>query len=296
LYGYDTINVKDNGLVTNHSMQIGGLVDGKQYWFRTLSGRASTTEAYSNEVTYTFVATPGQCNYLLEYIKLGANNNPVEVEKLERFLNLFENESLVVNGVYEQADFEAVERFQNKYFADILAPWGHDAATGYVYITTKKKINEIYCSRAFPVTGVQQAEIDAFRAFLASLIGQNAEAAGIDDGQAVDAGDVVGLDTDTTDGALADAGETVKGPGLLTRILDVFGFGKKEDVASSTGDVLVANTTGTGTDSTVEQPQRNLAAVIFGGAVSVATSYWFILLLAVFAVILFLRIRGAEKE
>ena len=103
-----------------------------------------------------------ECNYLLEYVKLGADNNPVEVEKVERFLNEFEGENLEVNGIYEQVDFDAVSRFQEKYLGDILSPWSHNASTGYVYITTKKKINEIYCQKEFPLTLEQEAEVALF--------------------------------------------------------------------------------------------------------------------------------------
>ena len=84
------------------------------------------------------------------------------MEKLERFLNEFEGENLPINGIYEQIDFEAVSRFQEKYLGDILSPWSHNKATGYVYITTKKKINEIYCQRAFPLTPEQEAEVSSF--------------------------------------------------------------------------------------------------------------------------------------
>jgi uncharacterized protein YegL len=331
LYGYDAVTVKDNALVTSHSMTVSGLVDGVAYYFRPISDKTNTTEVVGVEVSYNFapVVVPGTCNYLLEFIQLGADNNPVEVMKLERFLNEFEGENLVVNGVYEQVDFDAVERFQNKYFADILGPWGHDAPTGYVYITTKKKINEIYCQKAFPLSAGEQTEIQAFSAFLASL---NAAAAAGEDvtGQTPDFGNTVGLGDDTEDSTLADAGDSengtdntladagdtadTQGPGLLANILSIFGFGGDdetvtpddttladgEDVATTTDEDKLADAgdeVATGTeDILTDTPERNLAAVIFGGVMSVATSYWFIFLLAVFAVILFLRIRGAEQE
>ncbi len=103
------------------------------------------------------------CNYLLEYIKLGAKNNPVEVEKLETFLNIFEGESLAINGSYEKVDFNAVSRFQEKYRTDVLDPWGLKSATGFVYITTKKKVNELYCKREFPLTLKQEKEINKYK-------------------------------------------------------------------------------------------------------------------------------------
>ena len=74
--------------------------------------------------------------------------------------------NLSVDGSYDQQDFEAVRVFQDRYFDDILAPWGHTKTTGYVFYTTRKKINEIYCKSVFPLTSEQQNEVDEFRAFL----------------------------------------------------------------------------------------------------------------------------------
>jgi len=83
--------------------------------------------------------------YLKKFIKLGANNDPVEVRKLEAFLNVFEGFNLPVDGVYDQADYEAVKIFQQRYASAVLTPWGITDPTGYVYITTTLTINQIYC-------------------------------------------------------------------------------------------------------------------------------------------------------
>src|SRR5690606_6805789 len=50
--------------------------------------------------------------------------------------------------------------------------WGHTGPTGYVYYTTQKKVNEIYCQRLFPLNEGQIQEIIAFRALLESLRNQ----------------------------------------------------------------------------------------------------------------------------
>jgi len=111
------------------------------------------------------------CIYLLEFLKLGADNNPVEVEKLQRFLKNFEGfENLEVTGIFNQATFDAVSLFQEKYSAEILDPWGFNSPTGYVYLTTKKKVNEIFCNTGFPLSSEQEAEIIAFRNYLQSLV------------------------------------------------------------------------------------------------------------------------------
>ncbi len=89
--------------------------------------------------------------------------------KLQSFLNTFESEHLTLNSIFDQDTFDAVSRFQNKYFDDILKPWGHTAPTSFVYILTKKKINEIYCKTTINLTDAQKQEIAEFHAYLESL-------------------------------------------------------------------------------------------------------------------------------
>ena len=118
----------------------------------------------------TSVVEPGSCFYLRDYMRRDLNNNPLEVLKLQAFLANFEGHSgVTLTGVFDTATFDAVSLFQVKYFADILEPWGHTLPTGYVYILTLKKINEIYCERLFPINEAQANEITAFKALLESL-------------------------------------------------------------------------------------------------------------------------------
>ena len=84
--------------------------------------------------------------YMKEYILPGGNNNPVEVKKLQEFLNLSEGEKLALDGTYDADDIEAVKRFQNKYKDQIMAPWGLTEATGRVLRTTTAKINILLCA------------------------------------------------------------------------------------------------------------------------------------------------------
>ncbi len=90
--------------------------------------------------------------YLLEYIKLGGDNNPEEVKKLQYFLNEYLGINLEITGVYNQATYQEVMRFQLLLNDEILAPWvevnclpSSNIATGYVYRTTQWKINMIVC-------------------------------------------------------------------------------------------------------------------------------------------------------
>ena len=275
-YGYDSVNEESLALKTSHNMLITGLTHGTQYYFRPVSDKSGVTEAVGKEVTYTFIQVPPVCNYLLEYIKLGSVNNPVEVEKLERFLNEFEGENLAVDGIYDQTDYEAVKRFQVKYREDILDPWNHDEATGYVYITTKKKINEIYCEREFPLTSSQEAEVISFSSLMEGLQGVATGALGE---MGIDVGDVVGVAGDVdSSGALADASGATTGT----------------TSGEETGGVLADGTTAEDDDS--EEGSRNLASVIYSGVLDFATSFWFILILVLIAIILFFRIRGAKVK
>ncbi len=112
-------------------------------------GGGGGSSGYVGQVLGVSTAVPFACPlYLREYIRLGRNNNPVEVRKLQAFLNVFEGEHLAITGVYTQADFEAVERFQSQYLRDVLNPWGISETTGYVFITTRLAINNVYCYRS----------------------------------------------------------------------------------------------------------------------------------------------------
>jgi uncharacterized repeat protein (TIGR01451 family) len=134
----------------------------------TSSPVVSTT---TSSVVVSTQSAPAACYYLYDYLRKDFNNNPVEVKKLQIFLNSFEGDNLTVNGIYDDATVAAVNAFQVKYAGDILIPWGYDGTTGtgYTYILTKKKVNEIFCQMAFPVNAQQQAEIDATRAFFEEL-------------------------------------------------------------------------------------------------------------------------------
>ncbi len=94
----------------------------------------------------------GSCTpYLTSFIKFGANNDSEQVKKLQTFLNGYENANLTVNGVYDQATFDAVEKFQSAESLYVLKPWidagfPDTVATGYVYKTTLWRINSLNCA------------------------------------------------------------------------------------------------------------------------------------------------------
>ncbi len=112
--------------------------------------------------------------YLTGYIKYGAQNDAGEVAKLQVFLNAFEGNALPVTGTYGPQTLAAVNAFQAKYAADVLTPWGLQGATGYVYYTTQKQINTIYCKfqKDFPLSVSQIEEIAYVREIQPTLRAQ----------------------------------------------------------------------------------------------------------------------------
>jgi hypothetical protein len=114
-------------------------------------------------------ATPGRvlgattgpaCDtYLANYIKLGAKNDITDVVKLQMFLNSEMAAKLLYTGIYNIETMNIVNAFQVKYGADVLKPWvafglpNETTPTGYVYKTTKAKINSIACNK--PLEAVQ---------------------------------------------------------------------------------------------------------------------------------------------
>ncbi len=90
--------------------------------------------------------------YLNDYIKLGANNNKLEVEKLQAFLNQNLGASLPITGYYGPLTYKAVEAFQLKYNGSVLDPWvpygltSDSTPTGYVFKTTQRWINLLMCN------------------------------------------------------------------------------------------------------------------------------------------------------
>jgi hypothetical protein len=118
---------------------------------------ASSTVATSTETTSasSTLATVASCDmYLTAFIKPGGKNDSEQVKRLQSLLVEAEGADLEVSGEYDANTVAAVHAFQTKYTADILAPWGVSKSTGFVYLTTRKKVNEIYCkqTKEFPLS------------------------------------------------------------------------------------------------------------------------------------------------
>ena len=79
-------------------------------------------------------------------MKRGQVNNTDQVLRLQVFLKVNEGINVPFNGVFDAATEQGVKDFQERYRSDILEPWGPGTpASGYVYVLTKWKINQILC-------------------------------------------------------------------------------------------------------------------------------------------------------
>ena len=71
---------------------------------------------------------------------------------MARFLNEVEGENLAEDGVYDEADVEAVKRFQLKHRRAVLDVWNLTEPTGYVGFTTRLKMNTMLAADSKPYT------------------------------------------------------------------------------------------------------------------------------------------------
>ncbi len=92
------------------------------------------------------VVSNKKCPIISSVLKINFENNPLEVYRLQTFLNEYESAGLKTSGQFDIATENAVKTFQKKYSETILKPWGATRASGIVSITTIKKINNIACS------------------------------------------------------------------------------------------------------------------------------------------------------
>lgn len=133
----DTLSISEENSFTTQSSGGGGGGGG--------SGGGGGGGGYRQPVP----EVPYACSiFLKKFIKYGQVNDRIEVIKLQVFLRVFEGfDNLKVTGVYDLPTYRAVEIFQKRYGKDVLGPWGINDSTGYVYITTRMAINNIFCNR-----------------------------------------------------------------------------------------------------------------------------------------------------
>ncbi|OHB03788.1 MAG: hypothetical protein A2920_01925 [Candidatus Zambryskibacteria bacterium RIFCSPLOWO2_01_FULL_43_17] len=210
----------------------------------TPSGGGSSRSGERIRSVPLVLGTVASCDYLKDYLRIDFDNDPVEMIKLQVFLRELEGfKDLPITAVFDQQTFNAVAVFQERYFDDILKPWGHDKYTGYVYILTKKKVNEIVCERAFPLTESQENEIAQFKAFLESLKAQGVPSDQIPSYQEP---------TRSETGSILSP----NGVGLIEG--GIFGEGEDQSGAITTG-------TTSATSTALNRNLRNVAAAVFAG-------------------------------
>ena len=146
------------GYYTNTAILTGNKADSLP--FMTLTASDVVEVLAPGEVAAAKTCTP----VLTEYIRPWRINSAGQVKALQSFLNAYEGENLSETGSYDMLTQAAVKRFQSKYAADILSPWGITSPTGNVYYTTQKKVNQVACGDLdFSLSAAQQAEINAFK-------------------------------------------------------------------------------------------------------------------------------------
>ncbi len=147
------------------------------------SGTSTTTVPVGPAV---LGAAATSCPLITTHMKLGWNNNGAEVAKLQAFLKNSEGADVQVTGIFDAKTDAAVRAFQKKYLADVMGPWDATKASGFVYITTVKKINELVCASPLTLTAAELSIINSYK--------QNLSA----DGSATQVGPTFGDDSTTT--------------------------------------------------------------------------------------------------
>lgn len=112
------------------------------------SSAGSVLGAFSGDVLGDSTCTP----YLTSYLRIGSTNTE-QVTKLQSFLNT-QGISVPVTGVFGLETDSAVRSFQTLHKVEVLDPWAQigfsSQATGYVFKTTKWKINDLVCPGIAP--------------------------------------------------------------------------------------------------------------------------------------------------
>lgn len=110
--------------------------------------------------------TPTVCEpYITTFMRQGQANDVEQVKRMQSILKMFEGMDVEETGEYDAQSVAAVNAFQHKYADEVLIPWGIQEPTGYVFLTTRKKLNEVYCknTQVFPLTEEEAAHIESLK-------------------------------------------------------------------------------------------------------------------------------------
>ncbi|MFA6315022.1 MAG: peptidoglycan-binding domain-containing protein [Candidatus Paceibacterota bacterium] len=157
--GDDTTPQGDGGTIDN-----GGTPnDGGNNTGSSGSGSRSSGRGGSIVLSNSEGVNISSCPLITTYMKIGLNNNPIEVTKLQAFLKTSEGMNVDVNGIFDQKTLNAVKTFQSKYLSNIMGPWDATRPSGFVYITTLKKINQLTCKTPLVLNASELAIIEAYK-------------------------------------------------------------------------------------------------------------------------------------
>lgn len=129
-------------------------------------GSSSGSNSISSSGSYVGLGYTGYvpgCPLITSYMKYGANNDSTQVIKLQNFLKNIEKLDVEVNGIFDKKTENAVKAFQSKYSNVTMAPWGGSQPTGFVYITTLKKINQIACNQPLTLNPNELSIINSYK-------------------------------------------------------------------------------------------------------------------------------------
>jgi peptidoglycan hydrolase-like protein with peptidoglycan-binding domain len=93
---------------------------------------------------------------------IGRSNDVAQVKNLQSFLKDHEKANVAVTGIFDEQTEQVVMDFQKKYSNTILAPWSATKASGVVYITTAKKINELACGKPLTLNSNELTIINSY--------------------------------------------------------------------------------------------------------------------------------------
>ena len=152
------VSVTPEVVPVNTPAPVGGLGGGSLY-----AGSAPISTSSALE------ALPISCMLLSDTpMEKGWDNDPNQVTRLQVFLKKAEKLDVTINGIFDQQTEDAVKAFQTKYMDVVMAPWGATRASGIVYITTAKKINQIACRNPLFLLPSELAIINDYQARIAS--------------------------------------------------------------------------------------------------------------------------------
>lgn len=184
-FGYSGATDRTKDFTLGHKALISNLASGTQYFARPMvSILEGGFESSGDEVGFIPGAVApcskkiqeevekpklDSCPFIIDYMRIDLDNKKEEVLKLQNFLKNREGYGVEETGIFDEKTDLAVKAFQTKYFNDVLSPWGANSEpTGYVYITTKNKINEIVCGSS-NLTDSEKKIVDEYVQFNESV-------------------------------------------------------------------------------------------------------------------------------